>query len=331
MKKILRLSFNLYFLIAFTFTLKAQSSTVETDTLMDVELNKSFQKVLIQSKDLNNPIMLWLHGGPGGTAMFSSYYYTKSLMNHYTIVNWDQRGAGLSYREDIDTTSISEEQIILDALELTKYLIKKYNKEKIFILGHSFGSVIGMHLAERYPEYYKAYIGMGQVVDFKKSVNISYNWLVDTLKSVDDKKSLAKVQRTGLPDIWLIRKYGGEMHTKVDKNEIIKNSPLYYEGYLDNRYKALKFTRKYMNKFASKTPKPVNKIKKLTIPVYFFVGKYDYVPACVSEVTKDYFAKIEAPKKGLILFQKSAHFPNIEEPDKFQEELITILKNIDKI
>lgn len=327
MKNILRLSFYIYFLIA--FTLNAQSSNLKIDNLMDVELNESFQKILIQSKDSNNPILLWLHGGPGGTAMFSSHYYTDSLLNHFTVVNWDQRGAGLSYRPDLDTTSISEEQIILDAQELTKYLIKKYKKQKIFILGHSFGSVIGMHLAERYPKYYNAYIGMGQVVDFERSVDIVYEWLVDTLKSVDDKDGLEKIQKTGMPDIWLVRKYGGEMHAKVDVGEIIKNCPLYYEGYLDDRYNALKFTRKYMNKYSSETPKPVKEIKNVTIPVYFFVGKYDHVPSCASIVTQDYYSELEAPKKKLIMFQESAHSPNLEESDKFQEELIKILKDID--
>lgn len=321
-----RFGFSIYSLIISVLTIHAQTKPIEKIyTLIDVELNRTQQKILIQSNDLNYPILLWLHGGPGGTAMFMSHYYTDSLINHFTVVNWDQRGAGLSYHKDIDTTTISEEQIVQDALELTKYLNKKYNKQKIFILGHSFGSVIGMHLAERYPDYYHAYIGMGQVVNFKQSARVVYNWLSDTLKSVNDKKGLTKIEKKGIPDIWLVRKYGGEMHTKVDKNEVIKKCPFYYEGYLDDRYRGLRFTRKYMNKYAPSTPKPVSEINKLAIPVYFFVGKYDHVPSCANEVAQDYFSKLKAPQKKLILFQESAHFPNLEEPNKFQEELIKIL------
>ncbi len=325
-----RISCSIYLLLIPVLFIIAQTKpSRDLDTLIDVELNGTIQKIQIQSNDLNHPILLWLHGGPGGTAMLMSHYYTDSLKNHFTIVNWDQRGAGLSYHKDIDTTTISEEQIILDALELTKQLTKKYNKKKIFILGHSFGSVIGMHLAERYPDYYHAYIGMGQVVDFKQSVKVVYNWLSDTLKSIGDNEELAKIQKTGMPNIWLVRKFGGEMHTKIDKKEVIKNSPLYYEGYMDDRFRGLGFTRKYMNKYANSIPKPVSEIKRLSIPVYFFIGKYDHVPACANEVIQDYFSILQAPKKKLILFEESAHFPNLEEPDKFQLELIKILRKID--
>lgn len=257
--------------------------------------------------------------------MFMAHYYTGKLKDNFIIVNWDQRGAGLSYHDNLDTTLISEEQIISDALELTKFLIAKYKKQKIFILGHSFGSVIGIHLAERYPDYYYAYIGMGQVINFNSSKDIVYEWLLDTLQSAHDKEGIKKIQEQGFPDINLVRKYGGEMRTRIDKYQIMKKSAYYYEGYLDDRYKGLRFTQRYMNKFTKDIPKTISEIVEFKIPIYFLVGRYDYVPSCANELVEEYCKNIKAPKKKVIWFEESAHFPNLEEPDKFQKELIDIL------
>ncbi|HEX2921638.1 MAG TPA: alpha/beta hydrolase [Bacteroidales bacterium] len=307
--------------------LKACSSTI--DTLMDIELNGLKQKILIKSNDLNNPVLLWLHGGPGTSEMFITHHCMNSLVNYFTIVHWDQRGTALSYNDKIRSTDISFDKILDDAARLTEVLRKKYNQKKIFLIGHSFGSVLGIHLIEKYPDFFYAYVGIGQVINDSKSREITYRWLVNKLKADGDTIGLKRIiEKQSIPSD-LINKYKGNFYRGKKLFDVIKESPYYYEGYLENYSESMNFVREAISRNPSTYEKDIlNDILRLKIPVYFFEGRHDRVPACAPELVVEYVKKIEAPKKEIIWFEESAHHPNIDEPEKFQVMLIDkVLKN----
>ncbi len=302
-------------------------SSSSIDSLYDINLNGCQQKILVQSNNINNPILLYLHGGPGSSIMLYSHTFSNRLKDHFILVNWDQRGTALSYHEGMDTSNISEDQIRDDALELIKYLLKTFNKKKVFLIGHSFGSVIGLQLVANSPEYFSAYIGVGQVIDWNKSVAITYEWLHKTLERANDTVGLKRIEADKFPYIDLITKYGGHHRLSIDLNSIIKASPYYFEGYLDLLEKGKQFSSNYVGKNPNPKAFSNKSIFEINVPLYFFEGKNDHVIACAPELVVEYCDKAKSPKKEIIWFYNSAHYISIEEPEKFQDELIKIVKN----
>jgi pimeloyl-ACP methyl ester carboxylesterase len=305
---------------------KTVSHIQRIDSLYDITLNGCQQKILVQSNNTDNPILLYLHGGPGSTIMLRSHVFSDHLKDHFIFVNWDQRGTALSYHEGMDTTMISEDQIREDALELINYLLAKYHQKKVYLIGHSFGSVIGLQLVANHPELFYAYIGVGQVAyDWNKSVASSYNWLHNQLEKANDTIGLKRIEADKFPYIDLITRYGGHHRLSLDLDSMIRSSPYYFDGYLDLLKKGKEFSVKYMGKYPPK--KMVNKsIWEIGVPLYFFEGVNDHVIACAPELVVEYSKKVKAPKKEIIWFKKSAHYICVEEPEKFQDELIEISK-----
>jgi len=208
---------------------------------------------------------------------------------------------------------------------LIKYLLKTFHQKKIYLLGHSFGSVIGLRLAANNPELIKAYIGVGQVINWDKSVAITYKWLHDTLSKAHDTIGLKRIEVEKFPYIDLVVKYGGHHRLSINLDSIIKASPYYFDGYLP----LLKKGKEFSQYFVGKNPNPKAKItksnSKIAIPLYFFEGVNDHVIACAPVLVVDYCKTVKAPKKKIVWFDNSAHFMCIEEPEKFQDELIKIL------
>jgi pimeloyl-ACP methyl ester carboxylesterase len=316
-------------LIVFNYPnfVKADNS-LAIDTLMNIELNGLDQKLLIQSDNLNNPILLWLHGGPGTSEMFTTHHCMDSLIHFFTIVHWDQRGKALSYNERIKSSDISFDKILDDAIRLTDLLRKTYKQDKIFLVGHSFGSVLGIHLIEKYPDRYYAYVGIGQVINDSKSREITYRWYANKLKEDKDTIEMAQIHEKKTISRELINKYKGNFYKGKTLFDVIRESPYYYEGYLENYTKSMNFVQESISRNPSTFEKDIlNDIVLLKVPVYFFEGRHDRIPACAPELVVEYIKKIEAPKKEIIWFEESAHHPNIDEPEKFQKILIDKVLN----
>lgn len=313
----------LVLLIVFICSTFVKADSFSMDTLMDIELNGFPQKILIKTDNLNNPILLWLHGGPGTSEMFITHHCMDSLIGFFTVVHWDQRGSALSYNERIESTDVSFDKIFNDAIKLTDILRKTYHQDKIFLIGHSFGSVLGIHLIEKYPDRYYAYVGIGQVINDSKSREITYKWLIHKLQEDSDTIEIARISSNQNIPRELINRYKGIFYKGKTLFEVIKESPYYYEGYFDNYLKSMNFVRESISKNPSKFEKDIlNDIPVLQIPIYFFEGRHDRVAACAPELVVDYTQKVEAPKKEIIWFEESAHHPNIDEPEKFQKMLI---------
>ena len=132
---------------------------------MYVEINGVKQWVNIYGEDLENPILLYLHGGPGSSTSDIDYAFTRKWADVYTVVTWDQRNCGKSYSPEQNNTVLTKELFLEDGKEITLFLLEHMGKEKITVLGHSWGSFFGANLVLAYPQYYDCFIGTGQLVD----------------------------------------------------------------------------------------------------------------------------------------------------------------------
>lgn len=138
--------------------------------------------MIIKSKNVSNPVLLFVHGGPG----MPEYKYSSALEDNFTVVWWDQRGAGLSYHSGMSKEKMTTEQFVSDTIEVSKYLCQRFKQEKIYLLGHSWGSLIAIQAAQKSPELYYAYIGVAQITNQIESEKIAYDYMVVTQIMLED-------------------------------------------------------------------------------------------------------------------------------------------------
>lgn len=294
-----------------------------------IYINGIQQWVLIRGNDESKPVLLYLHGGPGSSLIPFAYKATDKLVDHCIVVYWDQRGAGLSYNENIPQSTMNIDQFIKDTKTVVEYLKKRFKKEKIFLLGHSWGSTLGTLAVQKYPKDYHAYIGVGQVVNPKEQERLGVQWLKQELNrngTVDEKEKITEMERENWTDRKLLKKYGGIVHNiPLDSLPVImQESPYLPEKYTNDLYsKGLKFAAPIHVEI--KNIDFFKTVPELKVPVYFFLGQYDYVTP-TKPVIK-YFEILKTPYKKIIWFHNSAHRMDIEESTKFQNEIIKVLIN----
>lgn len=169
------------------------------DALEEITLGDVKQWILIRGEDVSNPILLFLHGGPGFPEMPFTHIDSPRLEEHFIVVNWDQRGAGKSYNPEITEETMNIEQFLSDTYELIRILRQRFSKDKIFLIGHSWGSILGLYTAYRHPDYLHAYIGMGQVVDMREAEMISYRYTVEKAREAEDGEAIKMLKTIGQP------------------------------------------------------------------------------------------------------------------------------------
>jgi pimeloyl-ACP methyl ester carboxylesterase len=305
--------------------------------LEEVVLGGHKQSILIRGENINNPVMLFLHGGPGTAQIGFAPKFQSELEKHFTIVNWDQRGAGLSYSKDLKKEDLTIETMVKDTVECIQYLLKRFKQPKLFLVGHSWGSVLGVLTSQKVPELLYAYIGIGQVVNMRDGEKISFEYTINKAKDLNNKRALKqltkikfnptdmdflKIQRK-----WLM-KFGGSF-IGVSMYHLVYSNMLFRSEYTMKdwmRYiKAGKFSLDSLwdeivdINFIEKVP-------RLEIPVYLFAGKHDYQTPF--QLAEQYFHTLECPQKEFIWFENSGHLLNFEEVERFNEECIKIKENI---
>ena len=167
---------------------------IDTDKGVDeseyVEINGQEQFITIRGRDASNPVILYLHGGPGSPDSSMTYTFTNELIDDYTVVCWDQRGCGRTYVRnkniDKENETVTFDQALADVDTLTKYLKERLNQDKIVIMGHSYGSVLGSTYAYEHPENVEAFIGIGQFVSFASSTEYEYKDALEKANAAGD-------------------------------------------------------------------------------------------------------------------------------------------------
>jgi len=305
--------------------------------LDQVPVNDTRQWVLIRSENATNPVVLFVHGGPGTSQLTLMRKNTQPLEKYFTVVNWDQRRAGKSFSAGRDDEEMTRAQFVEDVLDLSSYLAQRFHKDKILLVGHSWGSVIGILAAARNPELFSAYIGIGQMSRMADSERLSYEWTLEQSQKAGDRASVDRLTAIGPPPYigsdWqskfmterrILGKHGGEYYgSSIGAfGVVLKNLVLSREYTMMDRinvFRGIFQSVKALYPELSRTDLFVE-VPEVKIPVYFCLGRHDFeVP---SPLSATYFETLKAPRKQLIWFERSAHMPNTEEKDTFNEFMI---------
>lgn len=295
------------------------------------------QRIHYLSNDLNNPVLLFLHGGPGVCNRHSIVKDHNDLLDTFTIVTWDQRGSGGSYF-GVPKESLTISRMVDDAEELVEWCCKEFKKEKIFVIGGSWGSELGVLLSAKYPDKISAFFGFGQVVDIAKNEEISFEYTRNAALKAGDTEAVKRLDMVGPPvegqykfgykgmkmQRDLMMKYGGYSKKSGKDNYL---DAFVKPVFLSGEYSALdligfllgyKKVLKQMWPEIGKTcfPKTTTKFE---IPIFVFDGRHDMNTPSV--LVEDWFNMIEAPHKELIWFEESGHNPMGDEPQKFKSLL----------
>ena len=307
------------------------------DIKKKIIINGVRQRIHIVSEDIQKPVLLFLHGGPGVPNRHSILTQHRDLLDTFTIVTWDQRGTGGSYY-DVPEESLTIKQITEDAKELVRYLCYEFKKDKIFVIGGSWGSELGVWLSYRYPEHIAAFVGFGQVVNIAKNEELSYEFTLEQAKMAGNEEDIKDLESVGPPVMGVYKggfdgmmtqrqimmKYGGYSKDEGKRSyfdAMVKPilasgeyDPQDLVGYLLGYRRVLKA----MWNEVGETDFPTT-CTKFQIPVFIFDGRLDMNTPSV--LVEDWFNMIEAPRKELIWFEESGHNPMGDEPEKFKKLL----------
>lgn len=298
---------------------------------VQTSVNGAEQGMFIRSTDTAHPVLLYLHGGPGMPTYFLNRKYPTGLEENFTAVWWEQRGAGLSYNPNIPPETMTVEQFIADTLGVTDYLRSRFGKEKIYLMGHSWGSLIGIQAAARAPERYCAYIGVAQITNQLQSENLAYAHMLQLARESGNTKLLRKLDAAPptamapLPNAYMSLR-DEAMHslgvgTTHDMRSVVTG--VFVPVWQDPEYTLGEKINIWRGKWSPSSKTLWNQmlttditaaVPELRIPAYFLHGIYDYTVAY--PLTKAFCAQLRAPLKGFYTFEHSAHSPIFEEAEK---------------
>ncbi len=312
-----------------------------------VNINGVEQGMFIRGKDKTNPVLLFLHGGPGLPTYWLTRIYPTGFEDYFTVCYWETRGTGLSYSNDIPAETVTWEQLISDTVEVTNYLRKRFGQEKIYLLGHSGGSFLGIQVAAQAPELYNAYIGVAQMSRQFESEKLAYKYMIEQFRSAGDKRMVQELEKFPIPDMNTVPKAyrnlrDEAMHklgigTTHRMKSVVKD--VFLTSFQSREYTLAEKINLWRGKNSEQYQRMwdqmmatdlTEKVQKLDIPLYLIGGIYDYT--CNYTLTKSYFDKLKAPIKGFYTFDQSAHSPMFEEPLKMQKILKKdILKGVNNL
>lgn len=307
----------------------------ETQT---VEIGGIRQWISVRGRDRRNPMLLFIHGGPASPEMPASWLYQSPWEDFFTVVQWDQRGAGrTAAANDMAAVAptIDVERMISDGEEVVAYLRDRFGKSKIYVLGHSWGSVIGLAIAQRRPEWLHAYIGMGQVIHGQSNERVGYAWAIEQARADRNEEAIAELEaiapypptdRAVTPQEILTQRrwvnhYGGLTWGRTDleyEQNAARLSPLYSDDDLAARAHAGITLARLLPELWQLDLRSVD---RLDSPVFIFAGRHDYQTP--SSIAADWFSRLQAPRKELIWFENSAHMMHLEEPGRLLVHLVT--------
>jgi pimeloyl-ACP methyl ester carboxylesterase len=300
---------------------------------VSIEINGVGQGMFIKGKDITKPVLLLVHGGPGMSDYFLAEEYPTGIENEFVVCYWEQRGTGISYNSDIAPETMTTEQFISDIIEVTNYLRNRFGQDKIYLMGHSWGTYLSVKTVAKSPELFHAYIAMSQVVNQPESEKLAYTYMLGQYTAKGRAKMVKKFKQYPIfeSDEALIEYSTSSlrdeaMHdlgvgTMRNMNSVIKD--IFFASLRCTDYTSMERINIWRGKiFSAKTGlrgeldafDAIIEVPVLDIPVYFFAGRHDYT-SCYS-LQKEYYECLKAPVKGFYTFKESAHSPLFEEPEK---------------
>ncbi|MBE0689901.1 MAG: alpha/beta fold hydrolase [Anaerolineae bacterium] len=300
-----------------------------------VDLNGSEQWITIRGHNLDNPVLLFLAGGPGGSELVMTRRYLGDLEKHFIVVNWDQPGTGKSYNA-VAIDELTPERYVDDGIALTNYLRERFDQDRIYILGESWGSILGIWMAQQHPELYYAFVGTGQMVTTTENDVLGYEFDLDYLAQRGETEAIERLRQIGPPpysgsdmmwrymDVFGVQ--NGYMNAHAHGEDV--NHNLMFDSLLAPEYglvDKVNWLRGLIDVFVNVYPQIADldfrtQAAQLSVPVYIIKGRWDV--NAMNSLVEDYFAILDAPHKELIWFEDSAHTPLWDSPRHFVEVMV---------
>jgi pimeloyl-ACP methyl ester carboxylesterase len=300
------------------------SPTQKIDEKGFVSLGGIEQWVTVKGDSCANPIILFLHGGPGNPLSGYSDAVYGAWAKDFTLVQWDQRGSGMTYgrsRPGPEAT-LTLNQLSNDGVELAAYLAHRFHKQKVILWGSSWGSILGVHMAKAHPELFYAYLGTSQGVSYRENQAASYTTLLRLARAANDSAALAVLEGVGAPP-WtdprnfgkvrrLVRGYEAKVTTpppqhwwKPAAEYATPEATADYEA--GEEFSFLAFVGLDGDGMFSQVDLP-NLGTEFAIPMFFVHGAQDLL--FTPDVARRYYENLTAPQKALVLLEHAGHDPN---------------------
>ncbi|MFZ7095125.1 alpha/beta fold hydrolase [Luteimonas dalianensis] len=299
------------------------------------------QWISIRGQDRANPVILFVHGGPATPTIPSLWQFQRPLEDYFTMVNYDQRGAGKTYAaNDPDAVSdtIHVQQFVADLIEVAEHTRDKLGKDKLVLMAHSWGTIPAMHAARQRPDLFHAYVGIGQVINVRDNERLSIAWGLEQARRHGNAEAVAEIES--------IMPYPGDEPITRERIVTARKWPQHYGGMAAFRdetnlwfYGAARLSPDYdaddraaLNAGSLFTLGRVldefvqvdfNPVREFPVPVVMFMGRHDYTTP--SQLTAEWLQRVEAPYKQAVWFERSAHMPPWEEPGRF---LVSLLEHV---
>jgi pimeloyl-ACP methyl ester carboxylesterase len=279
--------------------------------------------------------VLFLHGGPGTSQLTSNARNTRELEDAYTLVDWDQRGAGRSYAAIRDESAMNFAQFVADTHDVTRQLLQAFRQDRLVLVGHSWGSAVGAVAASEAPELYSCYVGIGQVANMAEGETLSYQWTLGQARARGNNRAVRSLEAIGPPPYngdWQKstlreRRYLAQFHGELYHSGmgamglVLSNLVLSREYGLRDRFNYFRGLYGSMRLLWPEllTVNLFDTAPNLEVPVAFMEGRHDWeVPSVLSA---RYFEMLSAPAKHLYWFEHSGHLPNVEERHLFNKRM----------
>jgi pimeloyl-ACP methyl ester carboxylesterase len=289
------------------------------------------QWVTIRGWDRDNPVLVFLHGGPGDVTNPWTFALFAPWEKHFTVVQWDQRGAGRTLRKSGPAVAptITLSRLVADGIELSEYLCKHLHKEKIIIVAHSLGSLIGLKMARAKPELFHAYVGTGQVADNAKNYSVAYDELLKKARAVGNQDAIAELTRVGPPPYKTGEGYGVQRRwanafegadqflfgtlglTLVAPGNSVQD--------IDDSVDGQKLSAEQLVP-QTKSIGPQQLGREFSLPIFIFQGAEDFTTP--TALARSYFDSIKAPRKAFVPIRGGGHFAVFMNSEQFLRELV---------
>ncbi|WP_101926944.1 MULTISPECIES: alpha/beta fold hydrolase [Luteimonas] len=294
------------------------------------------QWITVRGMDRDNPILLYLHGGPAAPMMPAAWTFQKPWEDYFTVVQWDQRAAGRTYRANAPNAvapTITIDRYVADAIELVDWLRATYGKRKIVLVGHSWGSVIGMRVLMARPDALHAYVGIGQIIHPASDEAIGYRYALERARAEDNREAVAELEalapypgtdlRGGRIDAqrkWVIH-YGGHSAYRDNSDYYFRAQRLSPDYGPDDRRAIAAGSALTLDRILGEWPQvDFRSVRRVDAPVWMLLGRHDYTTP--SQPVADWIATVEAPAKRAVWFEHSAHFAPLEQPGRTLSVLV---------
>ncbi len=298
-------------LIFLTFAISSNCAPI--DERIAVPIGGIQQWLSFKGANDKAPVFLFLHGGPGNSAMDYADKFTGALQKHFVCVQWDQRESGHTAALNKTDKPLTVEQMVTDAVEVIRYLRKRFSKERIYVMGHSWGGLLALMAADHNPELLEACFAVNPMINQNESERLALDWMLQRSHESKNDEALRDLARVKIPFETVEQLY---YDRKWINRFAGKSAP--------SRATVMEWGKKWFPMFMDASGiNLITTTPEIKCPVYFLIGGKDRQTHF--SVAETYFKSLKAEKKELFWFKDSGHNLPTAEPVRLQEIVISIL------